>query len=95
MTLKPSQQFTTVWTVINNGDSTWLITSVDLVYQTGNTFGAVDRLDLKSTVNGGQTVSLPGVLMRAPKTPGTYSTSWDLQVGHTNFCPLSLSIVVK
>jgi hypothetical protein len=88
------ERFQVVWKVRNTGDD-WLRTSADLVYVSGNPFSAVDRVDFTSTVSYGDTVNLPAVSMRAPDSPGNYSATWRIQIGHVDFCSLPVSITVK
>ncbi len=85
--------FTTKWTVKNTGDLTWLKTSVDSVNAGGTLLASNTFYDTPANVPVGnsETISVP---MTAPSKSGTYTSYWSLRVGHTLFCPLSITINV-
>ena len=87
--------FDTVWTVVNTGTVTWSLGNVDLSFTSGTKIHLNgDILDLPSTTAPGQSVALV-VHMQAPASKGTYSETWTLHEGDTNYCVMSMSIVVK
>lgn len=92
--MDPREDFDAVWTVRNNGQRNWDRTSIDHVYDRGDRIHKVSGYDLRENVRVGNSIDL-GVDMRAPKDPGTYTTTWILRVGNREFCPMSLTIVVR
>jgi hypothetical protein len=85
--------FTANWTVKNTGDQTWLATSVDVTYSSGANLSSAPLYDTTSDVNVGSSTTL-SVPMKAPASPGTYTTTWSLRVSSTLFCSMSLTIIV-
>ena len=67
---------------------------MDYVYVSGDKIHKVAGYDLGKTLDRGDVRELI-VSMLAPKTPGTYTTNWALQVGSEYFCTMSLTIEVK
>lgn len=92
--MNPRTDFDAVWKVRNNGQRTWDRNSVDFIYDSGAEIHKVAGYDLSANVRSGDTTNL-GADMRAPQNSGTYSTTWTLRVGNTEFCKMSLTIVVK
>jgi hypothetical protein len=89
--------FTTIWTVVNRGNVVWSHTSVDYLYWAGDHLEKNKQhplYDLPKDVAPKGSVSL-AVPMIAPKTPGTYTTTWIMQIGKESFCDLNQQIVVK
>lgn len=86
--------FDTTWRVKNIGQKNWDRNSVDFVYDSGAKIHKRPGYDLSANVKTGDTTDL-GVDMVAPDDNGTYTTSWELRVGDTDFCKMSLTIVVK
>ena len=86
--------FDAKWKVKNIGKRDWENNSVDYIYLTGDKFHKVAGYDLGKTVKVGETTELI-VDMIAPKTPGSYTTNWKMQVGSEAFCTLSLTIIVR
>ncbi|HXF85676.1 MAG TPA: NBR1-Ig-like domain-containing protein [Anaerolineales bacterium] len=91
---EPRANFDAVWNVKNIGKRDWERDSVDYVYASGDKFHEVEGYDLSKTVKVGEIIGLI-VDMEAPKNPGTYTTRWTMRVGSQEFCPLSLTIIVR
>jgi hypothetical protein len=87
--------FDTIWTLINTGSTTWVEGNMDFVYQGGTKMHLNgDILDLPTTTAPNQSLVMV-VHMQAPATKGTYSESWSLIGGNTNYCSLNMVIQVK
>jgi len=86
--------FKVVWKVKNIGTKEWDKNSVDYLYSSGDKFHTVAGYDLPKTVGFTETIDL-GADMQSPKSPGTYTTNWAMQVSGDKFCTMSLTIVVK
>jgi hypothetical protein len=87
-------KFDTTWRVRNNGQRTWDRNSVDFLYDSGDRIHRVAGYDLNANVRSGDTTNLSAA-MEAPQNPGTYSTTWTLRRGDSEFCRMSLTIVVR
>ncbi len=90
-----SSVFEARWLVANIGKSGWDSNNADYHYTGGSRLhqGGIVR-DLESSVSPGKTIELV-ISMQSPADPGTYSTSWKLNVGKNEFCPLDLTIIVQ
>ena len=86
--------FTARWTVRNTGSKGWNVNTVDFVYLSGGKLSKLKVADLPASVATGNKITLT-ISMSAPNTSGTHKTVWTLQTGKTQFCRLTLSIVVK
>ncbi len=86
--------FDAVWRVKNIGKKSWDRTTVDYVYVSGAKIHKVATYDLGSTVKVGQFANVT-VAMKAPKASGSYTTNWTIRTGTKEFCPMSLTIIVK
>ena len=93
-TFDPRDDFDVFWTVQNIGQRNWDRTDIDYIYSSGAKIHKVSGYDLPENVRVGNSVQL-GVDVRAPKDPGTYSTTWTLQRGNNEFCSLRYTIVVR
>lgn len=93
-TFDPRYDFDAFWTVRNTGKRNWERINVDYEYSSGAKIHRVSGYDLEEDVAIGRSINL-GVDMRAPKDPGSYSTTWTMRVGDNTFCPLRLTIVVR
>jgi hypothetical protein len=92
--LKPGGDFDGRWTIKNTGSATWTTSGTDFAYASGTKFQShVDVIDLPSEVSNGNSVELI-IDMLAPTSTGSYTTTWVLRKDGTNFCYVSLSIVV-
>jgi len=90
----PRDDFDVFWTVRNIGQRNWDRTDVDYIYSSGDKFHKVSGYDLDENVKVGNSIAL-GVDMQAPKSPGTYTTTWTMRIGNRTFCPLRFTIVVR
>lgn len=93
-TFSPRQDFNVFWTVKNIGKKSWERTSVDYTYSLGAKIHKISSYDLSDDVPVRTSIDLV-VDMRAPKDPGSYTTTWIMRSGNKTFCPLNLSIVVQ
>lgn len=92
--IDPRKDFDARWVVRNIGERTWRSDEVDYIYYSGTEMHKSQAYDLSKNVTPGETVTIT-VDMIAPRNEGTYSTTWTLRSGRTQFCRLSISIVVK
>jgi hypothetical protein len=90
----PRADFDVVWTVKNIGKKNWDRTDVNYIYLSGSKIHKISGYDLPENVKVGNSVNL-GVDMRAPKATGTYQTTWTMQVGSKEFCPMNFTLVVR
>jgi len=90
----PRVSFIATWKIKNNGKKEWDRKIVDYIYQSGDKFHKISGYDLSKSVPVGVTTDIT-VDMEAPKNPGTYTTYWTLKNDSSEFCKVSLSIVVK
>ena len=82
------------WRVANSGTNNWNDNSTDYRYTGGDRIHLQSIYDLPRSVPTGGEVDIV-VNMQAPKNAGTYSTTWRIRVGKTEFCPMKLTIVVN
>lgn len=69
--------FTKIWRIKNIGTCTWT-TSYDLVYVSGEKFGAKNAVALPTSVGPGQTVDV-SIQLTSPKQNGRYRGYWQLR----------------
>lgn len=93
-TIAPLTDFETRWQVKNVGSETWNANNVDYRYASGDKLHDTGVYDMFNDVPP-QGMADIIVKMSSPKDPGTYSTVWQLRVGKTAFCKLTLTIEVK
>jgi hypothetical protein len=91
---KPRDSFDATWRVKNTGAKDWDRNSIDFLYLSGAKIHKVAGYDLSKSVDSGDTIDL-AVDMEAPKTSGTYSTTWTLAAGSKTFCNMSITIAVR
>ena len=82
------------WRVENSGSSIWDANSADYRFLSGDKLHKSNIYDFPKTTAPGEQVDLT-VNMKAPKDAGTYSTTWEIRIGKTEFCKMKLTIVVK
>ncbi|MGE5074033.1 MAG: NBR1-Ig-like domain-containing protein [Anaerolineae bacterium] len=92
-TMSKNQVFTASWKLQNTGATTWNTNAVDFVYLSGAKIASVKAADLPKSVDSGDSVTLK-LSMTAPSDSGRYKTVWTLQQGKTQFCRVSLTIIV-
>ncbi|HEX8918275.1 MAG TPA: NBR1-Ig-like domain-containing protein [Chloroflexota bacterium] len=82
--LSPSEDFTKIWRIRNDGTCTWGTAGFhinSLVFTGGDRMGAPSFVNLPmGTINPGVTVDVP-VTMTTPSDPGTYRGEWKLGDG--------------
>jgi len=91
--IAPSTAFVARWTILNVGTYAWPSDNTDYRYVSGNKIYIQPIYDFENSVPSGSTTVLT-VNMKAPATPGSYSTSWRITIGKEQFCPMNLSITV-
>lgn len=90
----PGANFDAVWEVTNTGSERWDANSADYRYFNGDKIHEAPVYDFSKSVGvGKRTVII--VDMKAPASPGTYSTTWKISIGKNKFCSMSLTIVVQ
>jgi hypothetical protein len=82
------------WQVTNIGQNTWDSANVDYRYVGGDKFHKAGIYDLYSSVAPGGSTEIIAA-MKAPADPGTYTTTWKITSGKTQFCTMNLTIVVN
>lgn len=88
-----SALFTAKWTVANVGKSAWESDNVDYRYVSGARLYQQSIYDLPATITPGVIVELSAA-MKAPDTPGTYTTTWQINSGNRRVCTMELTITV-
>jgi hypothetical protein len=73
----PGQEFTKTWRLQNAGTCAWT-NDYNLVWFSGEQFGAPASVRLDGTVESGNSIDL-SVDMTAPDTPGSYISYWKLK----------------
>ncbi len=73
---KPGDAFVKTWRFTSSGNCMWEKDSV-LIFQSGDKLGAPDSVPV-DVADIGKSVDV-SLNMKAPQTPGTYSSSWALQ----------------
>ncbi|MFN8411742.1 MAG: NBR1-Ig-like domain-containing protein [Anaerolineales bacterium] len=91
--VSPNVDFSVTWHVLNIGTDFWNSNDVDYHYSSGDKFHLQKAYDLEQSVSVGQETDLK-VSMKSPGTAGTYSTTWKMQSGKTEFCALTFTIQV-
>jgi hypothetical protein len=82
------------WQVRNIGTQTWGVNSADIRYTSGTKFHRTPVYDMSKAVPPGEQIDI-FVEMWAPVDPGTYTTTWKIKVGKTEFCTMKLKIIVN
>ncbi len=90
----PGIAFQARWQVGNIGTQTWGVNSTDYRYVSGAKFHKGGIYDMSTSVPPGEQVDIY-VEMWAPTDPGSYTTTWKIKVGKTEFCPMKLKIIVQ
>lgn len=85
--------FSMVWQVRNVGTEVWNADNADYRYKSGDKLHKASIYDLESSVpSGGQTEIK--VAMKTPGSAGSYSTTWVITSGSTEFCRMTITILV-
>jgi hypothetical protein len=90
----PGALFDSIWRVTNVGKNAWFSTDIDYRYYSGAILHRKEGYDLETSVAPGGSVDITAA-MRAPTTPGTYTTQWRIYLGRQTFCPMNLTIIVN
>lgn len=88
-----ASRFEVRWYVANVGKATWDANNTDYRYADGARMYLQSIYDFPATITPGVTVEL-AASMQAPSQPGTYTTTWRINIGKNSFCPMSLTINV-
>lgn len=93
--LAPRLDFEVRWQVKNTGTETWSSNDIDYRYASGDKLHVDAGIyDLYKDVAPQEMADFI-VKMRTPSDAGTYSTVWQVRVGKSAFCKLTLTISVK
>ena len=92
--VKPNEKFKWIWSVRNIGTVRWVSEDTIAKYVSGATYHIEKEVPLQSSVNLGKTGQFI-IRMKAPSTPGTYTTLWSMRKGIHDFCYAKLVIIVK
>jgi hypothetical protein len=92
-TMSRNEDFTVSWKVRNTGSVTWDSNAVDFIYLSGAKMATVRAIDLATSVDPDETITLK-VNMSAPGNDGNYKSVWTLRQGRTQFCRLNIEITV-
>jgi hypothetical protein len=90
----PGALFDAIWRVTNVGKNAWFSTDIDYRYYSGSILHRKEGYDLETSVAPGGSVDITAA-MRAPTTPGTYTTQWRIYLGRQTFCPMNLTIIIN
>jgi hypothetical protein len=74
--IEPGVSFMKTWRLENIGSCTWTA-NYDVIFVSGNSMNAPNRIGLNRRVNPGEFVDI-SILMEAPTYPGTYTGYWML-----------------
>ena len=92
---QPEQQFTKSWKVQNTGTCDWVY-RYHLVHISGDDVGGRDPVSLGKVIEPAKWTTLT-ITLRAPRAPGTYTSTWRLadQSGTVFGSTLGVNIVVR
>jgi len=90
----PGTDFDAAWEITNTGNDRWDANSADYRYVSGDKIHQAEIYDFNKSVGAGKRTVII-VDMKAPASPGTYSTTWKIYIGKNKFCPMSVTIIVK
>ena len=89
------QEFDKRWTVKNNSGKTWESANLDIRYKSGTKLQTgADVYDLSYNVSNGTSIDVT-IRMRAPSSPNTYTSYWNITDGSTSYCSFYAQILVK
>jgi len=91
--MSPNNSFTMAWQVRNIGKGFWDSNSTDYRYKSGSKLHKTSAYDFPSSIVSGGQVEIK-VAMTSPGSSGSYTTTWDIKTGKTEFCNMSLTIQV-
>ncbi len=86
--------FSIRWQVKNTGLAVWDSNNMDYRYKSGTKMHSKPAYDLYKDISPGDVADII-VDMTAPTTPGTYAATWKLRAGKTEFCTMTVAIVIK
>ncbi|MBT7081161.1 MAG: hypothetical protein HN929_06830 [Chloroflexi bacterium] len=92
--VKPREEFKWVWEVENIGTAKWWPDTAFIRYSRGTEYHVKKEAAIEDPTEPGE-IGYFRVKMRAPKDPGTYTTTWSIRKGIHEFCFAQLRIVVK
>lgn len=92
---KAGQEFEKRWTLRNRSGDAWRADILDFRFLSGTRMHTgADAYDLPYDVANNDTYVFT-VRMRAPSSPGTYTSNWTLAAGEKSACNFFLKIIVK
>ena len=92
---EPREEFRLMWTVKNTGWKEWIQTDVKYFFVSGEKFHKREIYGIPETTQNGETVTLR-IDMIAPRTSGSYETTWALKRGLNNiFCETTFKFTVE
>ncbi len=93
--IAPGTDFEVRWQVRNIGTKTWASANIDYRYASGAKLHVDSGIyDLYKDIAPGDMADII-VRMRAPGDKDSYTTVWQIRIGKTEFCKLTLTINVK
>ncbi|MCP4139918.1 MAG: hypothetical protein GY755_06455 [Chloroflexi bacterium] len=92
--VKPREEFKWVWEVENIGTAKWWPETAYIRYSRGTEYHVKKQAPIEDPTEPGE-IGIFKVKMRAPKEPGSYTTTWSIRKGIHEFCFAQLKIVVK
>lgn len=90
----PGESFDGHWWVTNIGTDKWDSVSADYLYSSGDKIHKTAAYDLQKSIPAGKQAEIV-VDMKAPNSPGTYTTTWTIRIGSNIFCPMDMTIIVN
>lgn len=90
----PRNKFTARWTIKNTGTASWKKGLFYYRYLGGDKFHDRGEYDIKTILDPGETIVL-NVEMYAPKSAGSYQTTWVVGTDSGGLCKMTLAIVVE
>jgi hypothetical protein len=88
------ERFDVAWQVENFGYGAWDPDTVRVTYHSGRRLHVNDSVKLKATVPSDTWTQIV-VPMVAPRSAGTYTTTWAMWYGDRAFCLMTVTIKVK
>lgn len=92
--MDPQEAFTAEWTLRHTGGENWNSNNNDFFHSAGTDMHALDAVDLPNNVRENGEVTFK-IEMFAPRSAGTYTSTWTLGKRNESLCRVSVTIVVK
>lgn len=91
---EPKERFDVAWQVENFGYETWEPDTIRVTYHSGRRLHVNDAVKLKKSVPSDTWTQIV-VPMVAPRSAGSYTTTWAMWYGDRAFCLMTVTIRVK